>query len=176
MIRRLLIVIFIAAVIIGIIALVRKYQQKPAPKEPPAREQPKKPEPPRQPEPPPRPKAETPPREYMSIHRDLAGFFSEIDAALESGAVVRIDPFTLLPDDRQTRFTQCLTWSAASYLADVTGARPAYLLRCTVSADGAEVALRVRIIEISTREVIEQFKHTLKSTKDIRRLIDEAPR
>jgi hypothetical protein len=114
------------------------------------------------------------PQEYLPIHRELAGFFSEIAGSFENGTKIAIDPFTL-SNDQTVLFTEYLTKSANEYifsrnsLVETNNAQ--YFLRCIANPNDDKIVLRVRVVEVNTREIIEQFTYTLNNNNQIKNML-----
>jgi hypothetical protein len=116
------------------------------------------------------------PREYLPIHRELAAFFSEIAGSFEKGTRIAVDPFTL-SNNQTVLFTEYLTKSANEYMFSqnslIKADNAQYFLRCTVNPNDDKIALRVRVVEVNTREIMEQFTYTLNNNNQIKNMLKE---
>jgi hypothetical protein len=114
------------------------------------------------------------PPEYLPIHRGLSGFFSEIANSFENGTKITVDPFTL-SNDQTVLFTEYLTKSANEYIFSqnslIKTNNAQYFLRCIANPNDEKIVLRVRVVEVNTREIIEQFTYTLDSNNQIKNML-----
>jgi hypothetical protein len=114
------------------------------------------------------------PREYLPVHRELAGFFSEIAGFFKNGTRIAMDPFTL-SNDQTVLFTEYLTKSANDYIFSqnslIKTNNAQYFLRCIANPNNDKIVLRVRVVEINTREIIEQFTYTLNNNNQIKNML-----
>ncbi|MDR2793246.1 MAG: hypothetical protein LBB61_06220 [Treponema sp.] len=114
------------------------------------------------------------PQEYLPIHKELAGFFSEIADYFKDGTKIAIDPFTL-SNDQIVLFTEYLTKSANEYIFSqnslIKTNNAQYFLRCVANPNDDKIVLRVRVVEVNTREIVEQFTYTLNNNNQIKNML-----
>jgi hypothetical protein len=118
------------------------------------------------------------PTDYIPIHNELRDFFNDISKSIKYGSRINIDAFTL---SNNTRDNLCkyLTRSANYYIKKSGRLRivnkkgdPKYFIRCIVNIGDDMGILHIRIVNVRSREIENEFRYVIKNNRSLEELLE----